>query len=109
MSDRNRILISLLFAGIVAGLPSAAIAASASEAVAKAVADPARPEADRVRDADRRPGELIALTGIHTGASIAEMLPGAGYFTRIFSKLVGPKGVVYAWVRVPPLTASAGA
>ncbi|MEO6185549.1 MAG: methyltransferase [Steroidobacteraceae bacterium] len=81
---------------------------SASEAVAKAVADPARPAADRARDADRKPAELIALTGIHPGASIAEMLPGAGYFTRIFSKLAGPKGVVYAWVPAPPPTAPAG-
>jgi predicted methyltransferase len=71
---------------------------SASGRLASAVADPARPEADRVRDADRKPRELIALTGIDVGARIAEMLPGGGYFTRIFSKLVGPKGVVYAWV-----------
>ena len=71
---------------------------SASGRLASAVADPTRPEADRVRDADRKPRELIALTGIDVGARIAEMLPGGGYFTRIFSKLVGPKGVVYAWV-----------
>jgi predicted methyltransferase len=71
---------------------------SGSGRLASAVADPARPEADRVRDADRKPREVIALTGIDVGARIAEMLPGGGYFTRIFSKLVGPKGVVYAWV-----------
>jgi predicted methyltransferase len=108
MSSRNRFVIALLCAGFAAATSSSVIAASASEAVANAVADPARPEADRVRDADRKPRELIALTGIHTGASIAEMLPGAGYFTRIFSKLVGPKGLVYAWVPAPPLTAPAG-
>jgi predicted methyltransferase len=77
---------------------------SASGRLASAVADPARPEADRVRDADRKPREVIALTGIDVGASIAEMLPGGGYFTRIFSKLVGPQGVVYAWV--PPAMAA---
>lgn len=74
---------------------------SASGRLASAVADPARPEADRVRDVDRKPREVIALTGIDVGASIAEMLPGGGYFTRIFSKLVGPQGVVYAWVPSP--------
>ena len=72
--------------------------ASASGRLEAAVSDPARPEADRVRDADRKPREVIALTGIDVGARIAEMLPGGGYFTRIFSKLVGPQGVVYAWV-----------
>lgn len=110
MFNRNRFAISLLCVGVVAGhsLPVIAATVSASEAVASAVGDPGRPAADRVRDADRKPGELIALTGIHTGATIAEMLPGQGYFTRIFSKLVGPKGVVYAWVPPPPLNAPAG-
>jgi len=81
--------------------PAVLAAGSASEQLAAAVADRARPEADRARDADRKPAEAIALTGMHAGAKIAEMLPGGGYFTRIFSKLVGPQGVVYAWVPAP--------
>ena len=84
------------------GVSSATLAAApaTSALVNAAVADSARPEADRVRDVDRKPAEVIQLTGIHQGAKIAEMLPGGGYFTRIFSKLVGANGVVYAWV--PP-------
>jgi predicted methyltransferase len=78
-----------------------AAAPSASEAVTRAVADPARPEADRVRDADRKPAEAILLTGIHQGSKVAEMLPGGGYFTRIFSKVVGKDGVIYAWMPPP--------
>jgi len=77
------------------------MAVSASRAIADAVADKARPEADRVRDADRKPAECIALTGIHQGAKVAEMLPGGGYFTRIFSKVIGPEGVLYAWLPLP--------
>jgi predicted methyltransferase len=71
---------------------------SASGRLENAVRDPGRPEADRVRDADRKPREVIALTGMDVGDTVAEILPGGGYFTRIFSKLVGPQGVVYAWV-----------
>jgi predicted methyltransferase len=81
---------------------------TASGRLEAAVADAARPEADRVRDADRKPGEVIALTGLDLGDTIAEMLPGGGYFTRIFSKIVGPEGVVYAWVPFPPANAPAG-
>jgi predicted methyltransferase len=84
-------------------------AASASEQLAAAVADKARPDADRARDADRKPAEVLALTGIHGGARVAEMLPGGGYFTRIFSKVVGPQGVVYAWVPAPAGGRDAGA
>ena len=67
-----------------------------SKAVAAAVADPARPQADRDRDADRKPAECIAFAGLKPGQRIADLLPGGGYFTRIFSGVVGPKGQVFA-------------
>jgi len=66
------------------------------KAVAAAVADPARPQADRDRDADRKPAECIAFAGLKPGQRIADLLPGGGYFTRIFSGVVGPKGQVIA-------------
>jgi predicted methyltransferase len=98
MNHRLRSTLILLAFGLVAAAPTAFAAESASQHLAAAVADKDRPEADRARDADRKPAEVIALTGMHRGAKIAEILPGGGYFTRIFSKLVGPEGVVYAWV-----------
>jgi len=61
-----------------------------------------------MRDADRKPAECIALTGIHAGSKVAEMLPGQGYFTRIFSKIIGPKGVLYAWLPLPAPNAAPG-
>jgi predicted methyltransferase len=64
--------------------------------IAAAVADPARPAADRERDADRKPAECIAFAGLKPGQHIADLLPGGGYFTRIFSAVVGPKGQVIA-------------
>lgn len=65
-------------------------------AVVAAVADAHRPQADRDRDADRKPAELTAFAGISPGYKVAEVAPGGGYFTRIFSKVVGDKGVIYA-------------
>src|SRR3954447_23692530 len=61
-----------------------------------AVADPARPQADRDRDADRKPAECIAYAGLKPGQRIADLIPGGGYFTRIFSGVVGQKGRVSA-------------
>ncbi len=66
--------------------------------VAKAVADAGRPDADKARDADRKPAEIIAFAGIKEGDKVLDLVPGGGYFTRIFSKTVGPKGKVYALV-----------
>jgi predicted methyltransferase len=60
------------------------------------LADPARPEADRARDADRKPAELIAFAGVRPGHRIAELAPGGGYFTRLLTAAVGPDGKVYA-------------
>ncbi len=76
--------------------------------VAAAVADKARPDADRTRDANRKPGELVAFAGIKAGDKVMDLLPGGGYFTRIFSKVVGDKGIVYAAVPPPPPNAPPG-
>ncbi len=66
------------------------------KSIAAAVADPARPQADRDRDADRKPAACIAFAGLKPGQRIADLIPGGGYFTRIFSAVVGPKGAVLA-------------
>ena len=69
--------------------------------IAAAVADGSRPEADKTRDVSRKPAETLAFTGVKPGMQIAELLPGGGYFTRLFSKAVGSSGHVYAVVPAP--------
>lgn len=69
--------------------------------VTVAVADAGRPQADIDRDAERKPGETVAFAGVKPGDKVIEMLPGGGYFTRILSKTVGPKGKVYVVVSPP--------
>lgn len=66
--------------------------------VAAAVNDLGRPQADRDRDADRLPAEIIAFAGVEPGMKLADLIPGTGYFTRILSKAVGSRGRVYAYV-----------
>jgi predicted methyltransferase len=62
-----------------------------------AVKDAGRPPADTSRDDLRKPAELLEFAGIRPGMVVADLLPGGGYFTRIFAKAVGPKGQVYAY------------
>jgi predicted methyltransferase len=78
-----------------------ASAASIPGNIAAAVADSSRPDADKTRDANRKPAETLAFTGVKPGAQVAELLPGGGYFTRLFSKAVGSSGHVYALVPAP--------
>jgi predicted methyltransferase len=63
---------------------------------AAAISDKGRPVADTSRDAARKPADMLAFAGVEPGFIVVDFLPGGGYFTRLFSKAVGPKGVVYA-------------
>src|SRR6187397_1354719 len=72
--------------------------AGVPQAIAAAVADTARPDADKARDGARKPAEIVAFAGVRTGDKVAEFLPGGGYYTRILAKTVGPEGHVYALV-----------
>ena len=92
---RYSVLAAAWTAALTAG---SAIAASIPPNITAAVADANRPEADKQRDANRKPAETLAFAGVTPGAQVAELLPGGGYFTRIFSKAVGSSGHVYALV-----------
>lgn len=74
----------------------ASLAAAPRPNYAAVLADPIRPEADRARDADRKPAELVAFAKVKPGDKVAELAPGGGYFTRILSGVVGPNGRIYA-------------
>jgi predicted methyltransferase len=62
-----------------------------------ALADPARPQADRDRDSDRRTAETLAFARVRPGQKVADMIIGGGYFTRVLALAVGPEGHVTAW------------
>ena len=86
-------------------LSTGAAYAKPSAAIVAAVADKGRPEADTKRDADRKPAEMLEFAGVKSGQTVVDLIPGGGYFTRIFSKAVGPTGTVYA-VGGPPRPAT---
>jgi len=92
---------ALLAAAAGLTLATAAMAAP-SPAVVAALADPGRPAAEKTRDADRKAAEVAEFTGVKPGDKVADIFPGGGYFTHIFAKVVGPKGVVWAVQTSPP-------
>jgi predicted methyltransferase len=95
------VLRTLLPALAVTCLAAAATSSTVPAFLAAAIADPNRPAADVARDADRKPAETLMFTGLAPGQKVAELLPGAGYFTRIMSKAVGASGHIYALVPAP--------
>ena len=87
-----------LLASVALVLTVAPAAAAVPANIAAAVADASRPETDTKRDADRKPAEMLAFTGVKTGDKVADVIPGGGYFSRLFSAAVGPKGAVYGYM-----------
>lgn len=74
----------------VSNLHSGAITA----VVATAVNDPDR-AADKVEDARRKVALVMTFAEVKPGQKVLELIPGTGYFTRVFSAIVGPTGHVY--------------
>ena len=69
--------LSLAAIGLLAAAPPI------SPVVAAAMADKGR-DADRPADARRHPGEVISFAGVRAGDKVVDLIPGSGYFTRIF-------------------------
>jgi predicted methyltransferase len=105
-----KMIVRTATAAAILAASGAMLAAGPLTSFASILADPGRPEADRVRDADRRPAELVAFAKLKPGASVAELAPGGGYFTRLLSAYVGSKGHIYAIAArpSPALTEIAG-
>lgn len=64
-------------------------------ALRAAIETDARPAADRARDQDRKPFEVLTFFGIEPGMHVADMGGGDGYYTEILARYVGPQGRVY--------------
>jgi predicted methyltransferase len=78
-----------------------AAAASVPAYITNAVASSSRPDKDRDRDANRKPDLVIAFAGIKPGQKVGELMPGGGYFSRLFCQIVGPTGHLYTIAMVP--------
>jgi predicted methyltransferase len=63
-----------------------------------ALADPARPAEQVAHDADRKAAGVLAFSGVKPGDKVADFMSSGAYFTRLFSRIVGDTGRVYAIV-----------
>lgn len=88
-------LISLVPAAAVFAQPPAPNASAATPAyITAAINDPAR-AADKKDDARRQIAAVMNFTGVKPGDEVLELVPGEGYWTRVFSAVVGQSGHVY--------------
>jgi predicted methyltransferase len=97
---RTNLMRSLALAALLAAACQTAPAqtpapTATSPHIVSAVADPARPQADKDLDDARKPADMIAFAEVQPGDKVGELIPGGGFVTRVMSKAVGPTGKVY--------------
>lgn len=70
------------------------VPADAPSYIRSAVMAAERPDADRQRDAARKPAEVLMLSGIEPGDQVIEIAGFNNYYTRMLSAIVGEDGTV---------------
>lgn len=55
-----------------------------------------RADADKARDAGRKPAEVVTFLGVASGMTVIDLIAASGYYTEVLSVAVGEKGKVYA-------------
>ena len=55
-----------------------------------------RSEADKNRDASRKPQKVMQFFGVEQGMTVLEIISSGGYYTEVLSHRVGESGKVYA-------------
>jgi len=80
-----------------------------ADALAAALAQPTRPQADRDRDGDRKPAQLMTFFGVERGMTALDVMAAGGYMTEVLAVAVGPSGKVHAHNTLPMLQFNNGA
>jgi predicted methyltransferase len=60
-----------------------------------------RAEADKKRDASRKPADVVAFLDVEPGLTVVDLIAASGYYTEVLSLAVEGEGTVYA--QNPPL------
>jgi predicted methyltransferase len=63
--------------------------------VEAALAAESRPEADVIRDRNRKPLETLKFFGLQDDMRVLELLPGGGWYTRVLAPVLADNGKLY--------------
>ena len=96
----NSILRFLTVVLMASGLVIASGIASAevwtADELAAALNGPDRPDADKARDAGRKPADVVVFGGIEPGMVVLDVMASGGWYTEVLSIATGPEGTVYS-------------
>ena len=83
------------FIAVFALLSGPASALDVQALIATITNDASRADADKARDAGRRPISVLNFLGVEPGMTVVDLVAVAGYYTEVISHVVGPSGKVY--------------
>ncbi len=90
-------LLATLACFLIAALPAISPAQPFDpDALRRTLASPDRNVDDFIRDASRKPVEVLTFLGIETGMQVLDVYAAGGYYTFILARAVGPDGRVFA-------------
>lgn len=84
----------ILLCGLLASSWTQAADSAANDALLKQVIA-ARSAEDRARDSARHPLQTLQFFRVEPGMTVAEVLPGSGWYTNILANYLGPQGTLY--------------
>jgi predicted methyltransferase len=90
-------LVRILFATLLlACVPWSHAEQHEADTLRAALDSSSRPEADKARDAGRKPADVVTFLGFGHGMTVMDVIAAGGYYTEVLSLVVGDDGKVYA-------------
>jgi predicted methyltransferase len=86
----------LVTSGLVIASGIAGAEAWTTDELAAALNGPDRPDADKARDAGRKPADVVVFGGIEPGMVVLDVMASGGWYTEVLSIATGPDGTVYS-------------
>ncbi len=92
---------NLTFTLLLLGCMSSAAAdfSTVEEKLMAAMAAEIRTEAEKMRDANRKPIETLKFFGLRNDMKIVELLPGGGWYTKLLAPVMKENGELYVALR----------
>ena len=89
--------LALVALAVLASYPMTSAADAHSEAgLAERLAEGDRAEADKKRDASRKPEDVVAFLDVEPGMTVVDLIAAGGYYSEVLSLAVEREGRVYA-------------
>jgi predicted methyltransferase len=88
-------IVARMFLAVTLGLTTLPAAADISESLKAAMASDLRSDAERARDANRKPLETLKFFGLTEEMRVLELVPGGGWYTKLLAPVLADKGKLY--------------